>query len=219
MNDSYLTIAGPVSAEIEVKRSRFLALLHPTESEEAARATIEHQRRTHHGAGHHCSAFILGPAAVGDGRSIERSNDDGEPGGTAGLPILEVLRGNELRDVVAVVTRYFGGTLLGAGGLVRAYSDAIAAACELRKPLRRNRFSLFELNLDHATAGRVEADLRRRGVIVDGVQYAADAILRLACAPPERAELESIVAGVTSGAGVLRPVGQTWVDSEPTETT
>ena len=120
---SYRTIAAPVSATIEARRSRFLADLARAPTEEEARAVIDAARRAHHDARHHCSAFILGV----DGR-VERSNHDGEPSGTAGAPMLEVLRGSGLSDVVVVVTRWFGGTLLGTGGLIRAYSDAVAAA-------------------------------------------------------------------------------------------
>ncbi len=210
--DSYLTIAGPVSAEIEVKRSRFFSLIHPVDSELAARAVVDQQRHSHHAARHHCSAFILGPAAIGEGNIIERANDDGEPAGTAGMPMLDVLRGNELHDLTAVVARYFGGTLLGAGGLVRAYSDAVAAAVELAKSVRRSRLNLFELEIEHATAGRVEAELRNRGVIVDGVRYAEQAVLTLAVAPSNIVELAAIVAGITSGTGALKNAGQSWVD-------
>ena len=120
---SYLTVAGTGEVEIEVKRSRFRCHLERVENEDAARAVVEHARREHWDARHHCSAFVLGA----DG-STQRSSDDGEPAGTAGAPMLEVLRGREVSDVVAVVTRWFGGTLLGAGGLVRAYGDAVRAA-------------------------------------------------------------------------------------------
>ncbi|MGH3317578.1 MAG: IMPACT family protein, partial [Nocardioidaceae bacterium] len=122
---SYLTVARSRDAETEVKRSRFLCRLRRVEHEDQARAVVDEARREHGDARHHCSAFILGPAG-----QVQRSSDDGEPAGTAGGPMLEVLRGREVSDVVAVVSRYFGGTLLGAGGLVRAYSDAVRAALD-----------------------------------------------------------------------------------------
>ena len=111
----YRTVARSAVAETEVKRSRFLCRIERVESEGAARAVVDRARKEHWDARHHCSAFVLGP----DG-AVQRSSDDGEPSGTAGAPTLEVLRGRALSDVVAVVTRWFGGTLLGAGGLVRA---------------------------------------------------------------------------------------------------
>ena len=121
----YRTVARSAVAETEVKRSRFLCRVERVESEEAARAVVDRARKEHWDARHHCSAFVLGP----DG-AVQRSSDDGEPSGTAGAPMLEVLRGREVSDVVAVVTRWFGGTLLGAGGLVRAYGDAVRAGLD-----------------------------------------------------------------------------------------
>ncbi|HOA88438.1 MAG TPA: YigZ family protein, partial [Propioniciclava tarda] len=112
-------------SEFEVKRSRFLTTLARVDAEEAAREVIADVRRVHPAARHHCSAFIV---EVEGAQHIERSSDDGEPSGTAGAPMLGVLRGSGVTQVVAVVTRYFGGVLLGTGGLVRAYSDAVAEA-------------------------------------------------------------------------------------------
>lgn len=203
---SYLVPAAVAEAEIEVKRSRFLAWIEPVDDESAARSVIEGRRRTHHSARHHCSAYILGPTAA-----IERSHDDGEPAGTAGAPMLEALRGAAVSDVVAVVTRYFGGTLLGAGGLSRAYGEAVSAALKVLRTLTREQFSLFDLPVEHAVAGRIEAELRNRGVLVRGVDYQQQAVLRLAVAVPDLAELTDIVAAVTTGAGDLTAAGSEWV--------
>src|SRR5690242_12155922 len=109
---TYRTIAHRCVGELEVSRSRFLADVRRVESEEAARAVIAEVRTEYRDARHHCSALVLG-----SDHRIQRSNDDGEPSGTAGAPMLAALRAAELSDVVAVVTRWFGGTLLGAGGL------------------------------------------------------------------------------------------------------
>lgn len=204
--EHYLSVAGPVEAEIEDRRSRFLARLEPVSDEASARAVIEAARRRHHTAGHHCSAFVLGP----DG-AVERSSDDGEPSGTAGAPMLEVLRGRELRDVVAVVTRWFGGTLLGAGGLVRAYSDAVAAAVDAAEVVRFRLVDVLELEADYAIAGRVEASLRDRGVRVVAVRHGVHATLELAVPPADRAGVSSVIAELTAGTG--RPVvtGTRWL--------
>ncbi len=204
--EEYLSIAVPVEAEIEDRRSRFLAHLEPASDEAAARAVIESVRRLHHTAGHHCSAFILGP----DG-AVERSSDDGEPAGTAGAPMLEVLRGRELRDVVAVVTRWFGGTLLGAGGLVRAYSDAVAAASEAAEFVRYRLVDVLELGTDYAIAGRVEASLRDRGVRVVDVRHGAQATLVLAVPPADRGAVASVIAELTAGQGRPVEAGTRWL--------
>ncbi|MGN6485681.1 MAG: IMPACT family protein, partial [Thermomicrobiales bacterium] len=112
MLKGYRTIAHDGEHEIEIKRSRFIGSLARVTSEEEARAFIAARRKTHWEANHNCSAWIIGERG-----QLQRSNDDGEPSGTAGVPMLSVLQRNGLTDVVAVVTRYFGGTLLGAGGL------------------------------------------------------------------------------------------------------
>lgn len=206
MTEDYLSIAGPVEAEVEDRRSRFLAHLEPAPDEASARSVIEAVRRQHHTARHHCSAFVLGP----DG-AVERSSDDGEPAGTAGAPMLEVLRGRQLRDVVAVVTRWFGGTLLGAGGLVRAYSDAVAAAADAADVVRNRLVDLLELEADYAIAGRVEASLRDRGVQVAEVRHGAAATLVLAVPPADRAAVASAIAELTAGQGRPTPAGTRWL--------
>ena len=205
MTTSYLVPACPAEAEVEVKRSRFLAQVVRVEEEHQARAVVEEARRTHWDARHHCSAFVLGPT-----RAIERSSDDGEPAGTAGAPMLEVLRGAEVSDVVVVVTRWFGGTLLGAGGLVRAYGDAVRAGLEAAGTIRRELLHEFSVVLPHAEAGRVESELRTRGVRVLDTAYADQVTLRLGVTDPE--PLEAWLAELTGGRTAPNAVGTSWHD-------
>ena len=128
-------ITVPADAEIEVKRSRFIASVSHADTEEKAQLFIEGVRKAHRDARHNCFAMRIGTGPV----IFERSSDDGEPQGTAGRPMLDMLKGNGITDAVCVVTRYFGGTLLGTGGLLRAYSDA------LREALSRSEIlDLFE---------------------------------------------------------------------------
>jgi uncharacterized YigZ family protein len=201
----YLTVARDGEATIEVKRSRFLCTVARVESEEAARAVVDGLRRRHWEARHHCSAFVLGP----DG-AVQRSSDDGEPAGTAGAPMLEVLRGQEVSDVVAVVTRWFGGVLLGAGGLVRAYSDAVRTTLEQVGTRERRLLHEVSLELDHAEAGRVEGELRSRDVAVLDAAYGVRVRLLLGAPDPEVLARE--VAEVTAGRAVPEVVGERWVD-------
>lgn len=203
----YLTAAGDGAAEIEVRRSRFIGRVARVTTEEEARAVVDRVRREHGDARHHCSAFVLGPDA-----GLERSNDDGEPSGTAGAPMLEVLRGRGVSDVVAVVTRYFGGVLLGAGGLVRAYSDAVRAALDEAGVVERRLLDLLDVTVDHADVGRVENDLRGRRVVVRGVDYGVRATLHLAAATAETATLTRTIAEITGGIAEPVAVGQAWVD-------
>jgi len=207
VSDSYLTLASDADGEVEVKRSRFVCRVRRVETEDAARAVIESARREMAEARHHCSAFVLGPDAA-----VRRTNDDGEPGGTAGAPMLEVLTRRELSDVVAVVTRYFGGVLLGAGGLIRAYSDAVVAALQHTALVRREQQRVAVIDASHVDAGRLDNELRNRGFAVLSVEYAAQVTLRTAVPPEDADELVALVAGVTGGAGRTRIDGTTWVD-------
>jgi uncharacterized YigZ family protein len=201
----YLVPARDGSAELVVKHSRFLCTLVRVSSEAQARAVVDRVRKQHWDARHHCSAFILGPAS-----EVQRSSDDGEPAGTAGAPMLVVLRGREVSDVVAVVTRWFGGVLLGAGGLVRAYGDTVRAALDEVGVLERRLVQEFTLSVSHAEAGRVESDLRARGVQVLDAAYGSDVTLRLGVL--DAASLAPLVGELTGGAAAPRRVGESWVD-------
>lgn len=208
MTASYLTVARTATAEVEVKRSRFQCHAERVSTEEEARAVVEQVRRRHWEARHHCSAFVLGPDA-----DVQRSSDDGEPSGTAGAPMLEVLRGREVSDVVVVVTRWFGGVLLGAGGLVRAYSDAVRAGLDAAGTVERRLLRLYDVAVDHADAGRLENDLRSRGVGVLGVDYADRATLHLALPAGSTEALPRMVAELTGGGVEASPAGTAWVDA------
>lgn len=207
---SYVTVAGRCRAEIEVRRSRFVCDLERVSSEDAAREFIEHVRASSRAARHHCTAFVLGP----DG-ALQRSNDDGEPSGTAGMPMLEVLVGRGVSDVVAVVTRWFGGVLLGTGGLIRAYGDAVGAALDEARLVTRVLRLEAVVGVGHADGPRVENALRgHAGCEVSGVDYlATGAWIRVAVAPDGMDALTGTVAALTSGAGVVTPGAPVWVDT------
>ncbi|WP_448071563.1 IMPACT family protein [Georgenia yuyongxinii] len=208
MSDLRLAGGADVHAETEVRRSRFITLLRRVGDEEAARALVTDARNGYPDARHHCSAFIV---EVAGANRVERSSDDGEPAGTAGMPILEVLRASGLTDVAAVVVRYFGGIKLGTGGLVRAYSEAVRAALAGAPRVRLEHLGLWEVDLPHADAGRVEAELHGRGVQVAGAAYAGTGV-RLTLASADGATLTSLLASLTSGVAHPRAVGSTVVE-------
>lgn len=191
--------------EETIKKSRFIARLRHTDSEAAVDQFIAAVRDDERGAGHHCSAYIVGDE---DESRIERYNDDGEPSGTAGTPILHVLKAREIVNVTAVVSRYYGGVKLGAGGLARAYSGTVVGALDTATLRPRKRSQLFQLAVDHAEAGWVEAELRGRGFEVAGVDYGQRAVITIVCAEPTY--LESTVAEITSGRGELVHRGHVW---------
>ena len=190
--------------DLEIKRSHFLGLAARTTSEAQAREFIASRRALYPDARHHCSAFIIAnPGAT----PTERSNDDGEPSGTAGKPMLEVLRGSQIFDVTVVVTRYFGGTLLGTGGLVRAYSQATAQALEQLSLCRRSQQYLWQLRAPVAEAGRIEAELRAGGANIVQTRWESQATIELASAVANPTELAALVANVTRGQGQLEAAG------------
>ncbi|HEX7739775.1 MAG TPA: YigZ family protein [Marmoricola sp.] len=207
MITSYRTIARTGVGEVEVSRSRFRAEARRVADEDEARTVIAALRKAYPDARHHCTAMVIGS----DG-ALERSSDDGEPPGTAGTPILDVVRGSGLSDVVMVVTRWFGGTLLGTGGLVRAYGDAAAAAVADAGVVERSLLEEYAVAVDHADAGRIENDLRARGVSVLDVEYAEHALMHLAVPPDQREDLASAIAAATAGKGALTLAGRRWVD-------
>lgn len=206
--------------ELEVRRSRFLGFVARVDTEDEAREMIAALRRRFHDSRHVCSAFVLGPD-----RRQARSNDDGEPAGTAGTPMLEALLqrqtgvdgARDLTDVCAVVVRYFGGVKLGAGGLVRAYSDAVSATLDAAPLVTRSRMALFEVAAPHAEAGRWQHELDTAGHRVHDVRYEPAAAVLCVAVPDSPARIEALtatLASVTSGAGTAEPVGHDWVDED-----
>lgn len=211
----YLTLASPARAEVEVRRSRFVCEVAPATSEAVARAFIEQARTGRRDARHHCTAYVLGP----DGATM-RSNDDGEPSGTAGAPMLDVLRGHELTDAVAVVSRWFGGTLLGTGGLIRAYGDAVTAALERATLVAMELREGLVVEVGAADGPRVENALRGRdGCDVTEVAWTEHGlVLRLAVVPGAQEAVRGLVASLTGGNGRVAPGPESWVGSAPQDT-
>lgn len=148
---SYVTVYQGGVGEIVEKKSRFIAQVFPVETEEEATGIIEETKKKYWDARHHCYAFVLGAAG-----EISRCSDDGEPSGTAGRPILEVLTGRGLRNVLVVVTRYFGGTLLGTGGLVRAYSCAAQAGIEASQVITKEVGYRMIVDTDYHGVGKLQ---------------------------------------------------------------
>ncbi len=202
-----LARGATLTHELEVRRSRFITWVRRADDEPAARALVTEARAAYPDARHHCSAFVV---RVPGANLVERSSDDGEPAGTAGMPMLEVLRGSGLVDVAAVVTRYFGGVKLGTGGLVRAYSDAVREALAAAPVVVLERYGLWSVDLPHADAGRVEAELRGQGVTVHHVAYGTQVRLTLAAA--DGAALGSSLAALTGGAATVTEAGSTVVE-------
>ncbi|MCF3179188.1 YigZ family protein [Streptomyces racemochromogenes] len=164
--DQYETVAREGSHESEINRSRFLCSLAPAATEQEAQDFIARIRREHPTATHNCFAYVIGADA-----SIQKASDDGEPGGTAGVPMLQMLTRRDIRYAVAVVTRYYGGVKLGAGGLIRAYGGVVGEALDALGTVTRHRYRLATVTVDHQRAGKTQNDLRSTGRAVLDVRY------------------------------------------------
>ena len=197
------TIAAPVEHELVIRKSRFLTLIAPVASVGEAETVIAGVRRRAWDANHNCTAMVTG--LHGD---QARSSDDGEPSGTAGVPMLEVLRRRDLTDVVAIVTRYFGGVKLGAGGLVRAYGSAVSEALERASLVHRRALTQATIDVAHADAGRYDNLLREwaehHGATLGTPRYGESARLELWVPAAEMPRLTDDLAAASAGA--VRPV-------------
>ncbi len=185
------------TAEYVEKRSKFIATLIPVTSEEEAMEQVEALRKKYYDARHNCYAYIVFSE---DGKEvIERSSDDGEPSGTAGRPMLDVLSGNQIRNILAVVTRYFGGTLLGTGGLVRAYSTAVKEAVDNSDLTEISDGVKLVLRLDYTNLGSVQHLMRECRVSEVSSEYGDGVSLTLVVPQDEisrfKKELTQIFAG------------------------
>lgn len=167
--EDYVVLMKGAEAELVEKKSRFIATVRPAASEEEAAAFIEEMKKKYYDARHNCSAFVIGNKA-----QITRSSDDGEPGGTAGRPMLEVLLGSEIRNIAAVVTRYFGGTLLGTGGLVRAYSGVLKEAIAKCETARQHFGVRIRIKTDYNAVGKIQYILASKNINAEDCVYAAD---------------------------------------------
>ncbi|MBF8172635.1 YigZ family protein [Streptomyces olivaceus] len=208
MQDEYRTVARAGVHETEINRSRFLCALAPAATEEEAQAFVAGVRKEHTDASHNCWAYVIGADA-----SVQKASDDGEPGGTAGVPMLQMLLRRDMRYVVAVVTRYYGGVKLGAGGLIRAYGGAVGEALDDLGTLTRRRFRLATLTVDHQRAGRLQNDLRTAGRAVRDVRYAEDVTIEVGLPEAEVEVFRAWLADATAGSAGFALGGEAYGDA------
>lgn len=159
---SYITVADDVTKEIVIEKSRFIAHVIPVSDEETAKQRLEIITKEYWDATHNCYAYV-----IGEDQQHQKANDDGEPSGTAGIPILEVIKKNGLTDTLIVVTRYFGGVKLGAGGLVRAYTRSASEGLQQAQLLRQEMHLFFELIIEYAAWDRIQQPLHAMGFVHD----------------------------------------------------
>ncbi|MFE4955156.1 YigZ family protein [Streptomyces sp. NPDC056653] len=208
MQEQYRTVARAGVHETEINRSRFICALAPAATEQEAQDFVARIRREHPTATHNCFAYVIGADA-----SVQKASDDGEPGGTAGVPMLQMLMRREMRYVVAVVTRYYGGVKLGAGGLIRAYGGVVGEALDELGTITRQRFRLATITVGHQRAGRLENDLRATGLAVREVRYAEAVIIEVGLPDSDVESFRSWLADATAGEALLELGGEAYGDA------
>ncbi len=197
----YFTVEGYGETEIEINRSRFIGYVQRTESEEEAQAFIASIKKKHWDATHNCSAYL-----IGENDQIQKADDDGEPSGTAGKPILEVLKKNKVKDTVVVVTRYFGGVKLGAGGLIRAYGKGASAALKAGNMVERVLHDTLLFGIDYTFLGKVENELRgREEYRIENIAYLDTVTVTVLVESEKEAPLIEWMKDVTSGQVKISP--------------
>ena len=182
------------SGEIVEKKSRFIANIKSVETVEEAQVYIEEMKKKYQDARHNCSAFSVGTEQV-----TTRCSDDGEPSGTAGKPILEVISGSGIHNIVVVVTRYFGGTLLGTGGLVRAYTDATRAGIENSDIVEKIPGRRVDIAMDYTDLGKLQYMLAQNEVLTEDTEYTDKVIIHALFPESDKEKLKKKITEATSG--------------------
>jgi len=202
----YKTILQEATGEITEKKSRFIATIRPAETEEEALAFIAEMKKKYWDARHNCSAYIIGAD-----KPTERCSDDGEPSRTAGMPMLEVLKGAGLKNVCAVVTRYFGGVLLGTGGLVRAYQAATSEGIKNSVVQECKYLNRIKLTLDYTAYGKVQYYTVSEHLTAEEPEFSDSVSVTFLLDDEQRGKLVSFATEATSGTVGIEDLGKSWV--------
>jgi len=198
MRENYLTVKGYGESEIIISKSRFLTYIERAETEEDAMMFIERIKKMHHNATHNCSAYI-----IGEHDHIQKANDDGEPSGTAGVPMLEVLKKQGLKDTVVVVTRYFGGIKLGGGGLIRAYGKATTEGLLAAQVVERKLHHLMKIEIDYTWLGKVENEIRNSAYSLEEIRYLEGVEIVVSVLKEEEAQFINWMTELTNGQATI----------------
>ena len=199
---AYRVVYEGGEVEIVEKKSRFIATVRPVESEEEAVAFINEMKKKYWDARHNCSAFVLG-----ERQELTRCSDDGEPAQTAGRPMLDVLLKEGITNVAVVVTRYFGGVLLGTGGLVRAYQKAVQEGLANSQIIEKRNGLLLYIKTDYNGLGKLQYLFAQKEIAILNSEYAADVIMTVLVPGERKEEIEKAVTETTNAAAEL-----TWGD-------
>jgi uncharacterized YigZ family protein len=194
----YYTVKGNGEHEIVIQKSRFIAHVARVETEEDAQDFIQRIKKENWNATHNCSAYL-----IGENDHIQKANDDGEPSGTAGVPILEVLKKKHLKDTVVVVTRYFGGIKLGAGGLIRAYGKSTSEGIDATGIVERKLMKVMSTVIDYTWLGKIENELRSSVYGIKDIHYLDNVEIETYVENGEVQNFVDWMVELTSGQGVV----------------
>src|SRR5699024_936254 len=211
---SYLTVKREGSDEVIIQKSRFIGYVRRVETEQEAIDFIQDIKKKHHDATHNCSAYI-----IGEHDEIQKANDDGEPSGTAGIPMLEVLKKKKLKDTAVVVTRYFGGIKLGAGGLIRDYSNTTAQAIRTTVIVKRQLMPGFSVTVDYTQLGKLENELRQSEHILQTIHYLDTVELIVYVKVGEEQAFCDWLVDLTSDQVTIKEIDTSYVESDVPSTT
>ncbi len=194
MLDSYMTIKQDGQHEMEIKKSKFICFFSRVDSEVSAKNFIQLKKKEHWKANHNCSAFIVGAEKI-----TQHSSDDGEPSGTAGTPMLEILKKKQLSNVVVVVTRYFGGTKLGTGGLIRAYSHAVSETIDMIGLVKGQRLQEITIELQYSLLGKLQNFLEHSAYLVKDTIYTEKICVTCMIAPKDNPQFQTEILNLLNG--------------------
>ena len=198
MCDIIKTTVKRGSAEIVEKKSRFIANVCPVKTEEEAKSFIDSIKKQHYNARHNVFAY-----QIGEKNEIKRFSDDGEPQGTAGMPVLNVLAGGDIKNTIIVVTRYFGGTLLGTGGLVRAYTEAAKAGLENAGIYEIGLYKKIEVCVDYTLNGKVQYEISKGGYFVEDTEFTDKVKFILFIENSNVEKFKKLISDITSGRALI----------------
>lgn len=195
---NFITIKQNIEQETVINKSRFITYLFKVENEDEAKAKIDEIKALHKDATHNCSAYT-----VGDSHQIQKANDDGEPSGTAGVPMLESLKKNDIHNVVAIVTRYFGGIKLGSGGLIRAYQGRVSEAIQLAGKVIYKNGMMIQVTLPYELSGKFEHAIDDKFIIINQT-YTDKVIYDVQLVSEDKDEFINFVTELTQGLPVIQ---------------
>ena len=207
MRADYRTVNLYGESELIIQKSKFLTFISRAETEEDAINFINEIKKNHHTASHNCSAYL-----IGEHDGIQKANDDGEPTGTAGVPMLEVLKKQGLKDTVVVVTRYFGGIKLGGGGLIRAYGRATSEGISATGTVERKLHLLMKVTIDYTWLGKVENEVRQSKHLLKEIIYETEVVLFIYIPVQEERDFVDWMAEMTNGQARIVSIDNKFIE-------